>query len=200
MKLSRGNKNCTNHFLKRWVERVVGITTEKEINEHITKNRDQLIEHANKTFEYAQHIYKGQIGDNQTRNYHIKDNLIFVTNTTDDAFITIYEVDLGFTDELNTTVRKGLIKEIERLTADKEEAELQIIDEMDDIEHTITSLEEEIKILEEQQRNLKREKEFKIEELKQLKKKTLNVGLEIKKHVLTLVNSRAYKEDLQSMK
>lgn len=191
--------NCTNHFIKRWVERVSKITTEREINEYVIKNKERIVEHANETFKYAQHIYKGQIGDNITRNYYIKDNLVFVVNTTNDALITIYEVDLGFTEELNDTVRKGLIKEIEKLQAKKEEDEFNLLEEVDDLEHSISMLEDEIKILQEQVNNLEENKKFKKQELNQLKKTTLNTGLEIKKHVMTLVNSKEYKNDLQNI-
>lgn len=193
-------KNFTNHFFKRWVERVVGIKTEREINEYINKNREKIIEHANKTFEYAEFIYTGQIGDNVTRNYYIKDSLIFVTNISDDAFISILRVDLGFTDELNLLVTKELIKEIKRLSEEKEEINSEISEEIGMKEYEILATEDKIEILQEQINNLKKEKAFKEEEVKQIKRKSLNIGLELKKHTLTLVNSKDYKSDLQTMK
>lgn len=193
-------KNCTNHFLKRWVERIVEITTEREINEYISKNREQIIEHANKTFEYAEHVYTGQIGDNITRNYFIKDDIVFVANTTNDAFVTIYKVDLGFTEELNSTVRKGLMKEIRKLSEEKEEIELYTLEEAEKAEHEIATINEQIEILRKKIVNLQRTRDFKNEEVKQIKRRTLNIGLDIKKHVLTLVNSKDYKDDLQSIK
>lgn len=192
--------NCTNHFLKRWVERIVGITTEREINEYISQNRDQIIEHANKTFEFAEHIYTGQVGDNITRNYHIKDDIVFITNVTNDALITVYKVDLGFTEELNSTVRKGLIEEIRKLTEVKEDIELRVLEEIEAKEHEIGMLEDQIEILRAQIKNSQNTREFIKEEVKQMKRKSINVGLDIKKYALTLINSREYKEDLQSMK
>lgn len=193
-------KNCTNHFLKRWVERVVGITTEREVLSYIGKNKDTIVEHANKTFDLSELIYSGQIGDNITRNYYIKDDLVFVTNTTNDALVTIYKVDLGFTNELNTIVRKGLIDEIRKLTKEKEEIELHILEDIENKEHEVSMLKDKISIMTEQIDNLKKEKEFKKEEIKQLKKNSLNIGLDIKKHSLTLVNSRDYKEDILNIK
>ncbi|AYP68326.1 hypothetical protein PQE75_gp153 [Bacillus phage vB_BcoS-136] len=193
-------KNCTKHFLERWVERIVGITTEKERNTYITENREMIIEHANKTFEFSQFIYKGQIGDNVTRNYHIKDDIVFVTNTTDDAFITIYKVDLGFTEELNSTVRKGLITEIEKLRNEKEEIEFKILEEIEDKEHEVSSLQDQIKIMEEQLANLRKQKEFAEAEIKNVKSKSLNTGLELRKYTMMLVNSKEYKKDLTTMK
>lgn len=194
------NRNFTKHFVERWVERIVGIKTEKERNDYISTNREMIIEHANKTFEYGQFIYKGQIGDNVTRNYHIKDNLVFVTNTNDDAFITIYPVDLGFTDELNSTVRRGLIEEIKKLTAEKEEVEFQILLEVEDKEHQASAIDDNIKILEEQLANLRRQKTFVQEEVKNIRSKSLDTGLELRKYTLMLVNSKEYKKDLTTMK
>jgi len=193
-------KNCTNHFYQRWVERIVGITTEREIKEYITNNKEMISEHANKTFEFAEFIYKGQIGDNITRNYYIKDDIVFVANTTNDALITVYKVDLGFTEELNATVRRGLIQEIEKLSQEKEEIEFQMLVEVEEKEHQAQSLDESIKIMEEQLLNLKKQKEFVEQEVKNIKSKSLNVVLELKRYALMLVNSKEYKKDIQTLK
>lgn len=193
-------RNCTNHFNTRWVERVVGITTEKEIKEYITSNKEMISEHANKTFEHSQFIYKGQIGDNVTRNYHMKDDIVFITNTTDDAFITCYKVDLGFPSELNSTVRKGLIQEIHKLKDEKDEIEFKILMEVEDKEQEAINLAENIKIMEEQLNNLKKQKEFITQEVRSVKSRSLNAGLELKRYALMLVNSKDYKNDLLSMK
>lgn len=193
-------KNCTNHFNQRWVERIVEITTEREMNEYISSNRDMIKEHANKTFEFAEHIYTGQIGDNITRNYHIKDDIVFVTNTTNDALITVYKVDLGFTEELNATVRRGLIEEIHRLADEKDEIEFKMLEEVEQKEFEIEAMDEQIKIMQEQIDNLKKSKEFKEQEVKQVKKDSINVGLELKRYALMLVNSKEYKEDILNMK
>jgi hypothetical protein len=193
-------KNCTKHFLERWTERIVGVTTEKERNDYIVNNRQMISDHANKTFEYAEFIYTGQIGDNLVRNYYIEDDIIYVTNTTNDAFITVYKVDLGFTPELNITVRKGLIDEIKKLTSEKEDIELQVLMEIDDKKHKAEIISEEIKLMEMQVANLRKQKAFVDEEVKNLNSKSLNTGLELKRYTMMLVNSKEYKEDLRSTK
>lgn len=193
-------KNCTKHFFERWTERIIGITDEKTMREYIGQNQNMIAENANISFEYATFIFKGQIGDNVTRNYHIKDDMIFVTNTTDDAFITIYKVDLGFTEEINSHVRRGLITEIKRLELEKEDIELKVLFEVEAKEHSVVQMDDEIKILEQQLLNLKQQRDFAKEEVKQIKSKSLNTGLELKKFVLMLVNSKEYKKDLTTMK
>lgn len=191
-------KNLTNHFFKRWTERIVGITTEREKTDYINKNREQIIDHANKTFEHANFIWSGQIGDNTTKNFYIEDDIIFVTNTTNDALITVYKVDLGFTPELNVTVRKGLVDEIQKLTKEKEAIEYQIMEEVENKKHKSEQLADEIKIVEQQLANLKTQKKFVDEEVKNIGSKSLNTGLELKRFTMMLVNSKEYKEDLRS--
>lgn len=193
-------KNATKHFKERWAERIIGITDEKTMREYVTSNQNIITEHANTSFEYATFLFKGQIGDNLTRNYHIKDDMVFVTNTTDDAFITIYKVDLGFTDAINTQVRKGLIEEIKRLEAEKEDIELKVLFELENKQHQAEHLDAAIELAELQLVNMKRERDFVKEEVKHMKSKSLNTGLELKKYVLMLVNSKEYKKDLTNMK
>lgn len=193
-------KNCTKHFIERWVERIVEITTLNEMNDYIRDNKDLIIQHANKTLEFAQFLYRGQIGDNITRNYYIEDDIVFVLNTSNDAMITVYKVDLGFTPELNSTVRKGLIMEIVRLREEKENSDFKILEELEDKQHQVSKLDDEIKLVEQQLKNLKKQREFVDEEVKQIKNKSFNIGLELKKFTMMLVNSKEYKKDLLNMK
>lgn len=193
-------KNCTKHFLERWVERVLNITDEKTRNDYIRDNRDLLINAANKTFEHAEFIYKGQIGDNITRNYYIQNDIVFVVNTDDNAMITVYKVDLGFTDELNSTVRKGLMEEIAKLRVEKEEIEFEMLVEVEMKEQEIDNIDDELSILQARIKHLEEKKKFTRLEVNNIKSKSIDVGLGIRKHTLTLVNSKEYKKDLQSMK
>lgn len=190
--------NCTNHFLERWVERMVGIKEDKEKREYMSKNRDMIVQHANTMFENATFLLKGQIGDNTTKNYYIKDDTILISNTTDDALITIYKIDLGFTPELNVQVRKGLVQEIEKLNEQKQDIESHIKYEVEMKKHESSCLDDEAKILEEQLNNVRKRKKFLDEEVKMIENKSLNTGLEVKRYTLMLVNSQEYKEDLRS--
>lgn len=191
-------RNLTNHFTLRWVERIVGIDSEKETKDYISKNRDMISEHANETIGYADFLWHGQIGDNVSKNYYIKDDIVFVTNTGDDAMITVFKVDLGFTPELNATVRRGLIEEIKKLRIEKENIELKSLMEVDDKKHEASVIEEDIKLMEMQVANLRKQKSFIDEEVKNLSAKSLNTGLELKRYTQMLVNSKDYKNDLRS--
>lgn len=193
-------KNLTNHFYERWTQRIVGITTEREIKDYISKNKQMISDHANETIERAEFLWKGQIGDNVTRNYYIKDDTIFITNTTDDALITVYKIDFGFPEDVNKIARRRLTDEVQKLTLGKIELELQVMEQVDKAYHEADQLEEEIKLLKEQIDNLERQRVFKKDEAKMLQSKSLNTGLELKRFTMMLVNSQEYKEDLRSMR
>jgi cell division protein FtsB len=193
-------KNLTNHFNERWVQRIVGITTEREIKDYISKNKQMISEHANETIERAEFLWKGQIGDNVTRNYYIKDDIILITNTGDDALITVYKIDFGFPEDVNKMARRRLTDEVKKLTLSKIDLELQVMEQVDKAYHEADILEEQIKLLKEQIDNLEKQRAFKKDEAKMLQSKSLNTGLELKRYTMMLVNSQEYKEDLRSIR
>lgn len=189
--------NHTKHIMQRWVERIVGITEKLERDAYITNNVEQIKEHIDKTFNFSTFIYKGQIGDHITRHYYLKDDILFVSNTTNDALITVWKVDFGFTHELNLTVAKGLIREIHRLNNIKEEVEFQQLLEKEKLDDELAKIKEEEDILAKQLKILK-EKKFSVMEA--TKKLTSNVefaNLEIYKFTNQLLNSKEYREDLK---
>lgn len=192
-------KNVTNHFLERWTERIVGVKTDREKRDYINQNKNMIVEHANKTFEHAEFIYTGAIGSNVERNYFIEDDIIFVTNLSNDALITVYKIDLGFTPELNVTVRKGLMEEIKRLTSEHMEIELEASIEVDKKYEEADRMEDQIKIMKEQLVLMEKQRDFIKQEANMLKSKSLHTGLELKKFTIMLVNSKEYKDDLRSI-
>ncbi len=191
-------KNCTKHSIERWVERIVGIITERERDDYIRDNREQIKEHMNKTFEFSDFIYKGKVGDNTERNFYIKDDIIFVLNVTDDAIITVYKVDFNFTKELNLNVAKGLLKEITKLLEEKEMKDSETYSHVEVLIEDNKKIEEQIKILEMQLKILKDNKKANDEYIKNYNSNTKYIDLEIQKYVNNLVNSKEYREDIKA--
>jgi hypothetical protein len=192
-------KNLTKHFYQRWAERILEITDKETRQKYINENLEQIKEHANKTFEYAEFIFRGQIGDNITRNYYVKDDIVFVMNTTADATVTVYKTDFGFPSEINSQVRKGLIETIKKLTLELEEVEFGILEEVESEQERIRKMEDVIKLEELKIKNMKDELKFKKEALKQTKKKDSNLRIEIEKYTGMIVNSKEYREDLKNI-
>lgn len=189
--------NCTKHSLQRWVERVVGIETKVERDAYVTQMQEQLKEDMNRTFEYATFIYKGQIGDNITRNYYIKDEIIIVTDTINSAIITVYKIDFGFTSDLNLVVSKRLVEEIHKLTAEKEEVEFQQELQREELENQFSKLAEEEEILKKQLKLISEKKVSVNNSAKELSKAVEFADLEIKKYTNQLINSKDYREDIK---
>lgn len=192
-------KNCTRHSIQRWVERVVGIKSVNERDDYIRNNNELIKEHMNKTLSFSEFIYKGQIGDNITRNYYIHHDIIFCLNTTDDAIITIYKIDFGFTPEINLQVAKGLIKEIHALVSEKDKLDLEALTELEGMQHESELLAEQENILKEQLKILQEKRKFIDESIKSIESKSKIVELDIKKYTNHLVNSKDYKDDLKYM-
>lgn len=190
-------KNCTKHAIERWVERIVGITTKLEKEEYIKNNLEQIKEHINKTFSYSEFIYKGQIGDNITRNFYIKDDIVLVLNTTNDAVITVYKVDFGFTKEINLSVAKQLLVEITKLIQEKEKIEEEMTVEIEGLQNENELLNTQISILEKQLEELKLRKKSTEDYIKSKKASSNVIDLEIKKFINNLVNSKEYREDVK---
>ena len=191
--------NVTKHALQRWAERILKIDS-KELNLYINSNREILIENINETFSYSEFIYKGQLGkDNITRHYYIQNDIVFITNTENNAIITVYKVDLGFTEELNSQVRKGLIEEVRKLQLEKDELDFQSLSEAESKKHEVVTIDDQLHILEKQIAELKAQKQIVNNELKMINSKSSYVTQELSKFVLMLVNSIDYKNDIQTI-
>lgn len=191
--------NITKHALERWCERILGLD-KSEVALYITTNREQLVEHINETFSYSEFIYKGQLGtDNITRHYYIQNNNVFITNTDDNAIITIYKVDLGFTDNINTMLRKEMMKEVAKLQEEKYNIDMEVLEEIDKTKFELQDIDDNIVILERQLAELKQQKKMKSEHIKSINSKSNYVNQELSKYVLKLVNSKEYKDDLNNM-
>lgn len=190
--------NLTKHFYKRWVERIVGIKTEKEVNTYIQKNRDQIYEHANKTFEYADFVWQGQIRDNQTKMFYIKDDTILVANTQGDTLVTVYKIDFGFPRETNQMVRKDLVQKIGELREKKEQEEADKQEGLDLAKQEVDKLSMVINNTQEQLDNYKKQKKFAEDNVKNIRDDYLSCALEMKRYAITLIDSQSYKEDVES--
>ena len=197
--MEKSKLNVTKHTLQRWAERILKIDND-EVNLYINSNRDMLVENINETFSYSEFIYKGQLGkDNITRHYYIQNDIVFITNTENNAIITVYKVDLGFTDELNSQVRKGLIEEVRKLQIEKDELDFQSLSESELKKHEVVTIDDQIHILEKQIAELKAQKQIVNNELKMINSKSSYVTQELSKFVLMLVNSIDYKNDIQTI-
>ncbi|ATG86409.1 hypothetical protein LpeD_177 [Lactobacillus phage LpeD] len=109
------------HAKSRWVERMNGITEDKEIKRYLVDNSDKVVKDIKKSFENANFIFRGQLGKNHTTSdYYLLNDLVFVFEK--DTIITLFKVDFGIEyEDLNETIKRSLITALQRAVADQQE-------------------------------------------------------------------------------
>ena len=158
----------TKHACRRYVERIKGISDQRERDAYISENQTILYEHINKMFDHSEFIYRGQIGgDKTTKDFYIHQDICFVVSN-DSRIITIFKIIFSFTEELNPVIREELIKKIKELKikieeeTEKTQEERWGIDvEIDQNSKRIKELYLEIDILKSKNKMLEEEKSMK---------------------------------------
>ena len=109
------------HAKSRWVERMNGITDDKEIRQYLVSNSDKVVKDIKKSFENADFVYRGQLGKNHTTSdYYLLNDLVFVSEK--ETIITLFKVDFGIEyEDLNETIKRSLITALQRAVADQQE-------------------------------------------------------------------------------
>lgn len=190
--------NVTNHFLQRYVQRVLKISNDKtEISRYINDNKERITEDCLKMREYAEKIWKGQLGDNITRNYYLRDNWILVSNTDDSALVTIYEVDFGFPTHTNRKIIDDLIEQLHTFEDKLLEVSYGIEDFVQKTNLEIEAIDAEMKTLEDRMVYIRNAKKMKQEEIKLKYTETNAVNNKINEIANKICNSIEYKKDIQ---
>lgn len=189
--------NVSEHCKERYVERIKGFTDKMEIRQYLVDNGDRIVDYILKMFGYATFIFKGQInGDKSSRNFYVKDDTVFVTDTADSCVITLYKVDFGFPEDTTKTVIKDLMAELEIIN-EKMVAEKATIDDfIVNKQYEIETIDAEMKNLMAQYDLLKSKKQFAADEIanRSTDYQLLNKKAE---HYATLIcNSMAFRNDV----
>jgi hypothetical protein len=188
--------NITKHARKRYTERIKGITTKDEVAYYMNNNEQIITESILKMFEHSTRTWRGQLGDNVTRNYYLASDIVLVTNTDDSAIVTLYKVDFGFPAETNHKVVNDLIEKIRVLEEYNEEELGKAMEDEKKLEFEVYHDNLELEILQKQIEDVKNRIKAKQEMIKVHKNKTSSIENEIKKYALMLCNSIDYKVDL----
>ena len=186
--------NLTKHFQERWAERIVGVPR-TEAKTYVNENQERIALHAAKMMEHASWLYKGAINANPVCNYYLKDDTVIVVNEGNDALVTVYKVDLGFTPELNQTVRKGLVEEIDSLQEKYMDLSVGVEDRLAVKRLEIETLQEKIALMSQEIKDAELSIRFKEEGMKEEQRELRVLENQIKRHTMTLVNSLDYQKD-----
>ena len=109
------------HAKSRWVERMNGITDDKEIKRYLVDNSDKVVKDIKKSFENSTFVYRGQLGKNHTTSdYYLLNDLVFVEEKM--TIITLFKVDFGIEyEDLNETIKRSLITALQRAVANQQD-------------------------------------------------------------------------------
>lgn len=150
-----GKLTASNHFIERYKERV-------DNSDEVSKlYLEELFEDSD--YEY---LCFAEYVDKKMYNYVLckidNRNFVVIVNEAFQSLITIFEVDFGFSKEVNDFITDKTIEEgrIIALEASKVEAEIadskvKIESEIYNTEYRIDSLKRELKILEDKHKSLK---------------------------------------------
>lgn len=108
--------------------------------------KDEII----KLFEESIFLIQGIFDkDNKTSNFYVnvKEKIIFVVDSSKNIIVTLYKVDYGFGDKVNTITMNELLKEIEKFKKDKEKYQNKEGKHIGLKKMALVTLDEEIKML-----------------------------------------------------
>ena len=71
--------DVTKHCKRRYIERIMNETNDNEINITLSTQDERLTEHIQTLFSRSELIYQGAIGDNVTRKFWLKDDIVLIT-------------------------------------------------------------------------------------------------------------------------
>lgn len=188
--------NVKNHFFERYCERILLMEDKNEIKQYIVQNKDRLTKDCQAMFEHSEYIYSGQLWDNITRNYYIRDNIILVVDTTKTALITLFRCDFGFGDKSNKAIVDNLKEEIRNKQDVLSEEEEEIKTFIENKEHDLSLIEKQMRLLDEQKLLMVQRRDMIKKEIDSQKMKKNIIQKDIDKLALTLCSSMDYKKEL----
>lgn len=109
------------HAKSRWVERMNGITDDKEIKRYLVNNSNKVTKDILTSFDNADFVFRGQLGKNHTTSdYYMLNNLVFVFEK--DTIITLFKCDFGLPySDLNETIKRSLISALQRAVEEQQD-------------------------------------------------------------------------------
>ncbi|AYH92061.1 hypothetical protein HOU39_gp169 [Lactobacillus phage Iacchus] len=132
------------HAKSRWVERMNGITDDREIKRYLVSNSDKVTKDILTSFDNADFVFRGQLGKgHSTSDYYMLNDLVFVFEKG--TIITLFKVDFGIEyEDLNETIKRSLITALQRAVDDQQEVKSKSGVETKRIKNDISQVNSEI--------------------------------------------------------
>lgn len=187
--------NIKKHFYERFVERVIGITDKVDIMRYTNEHRDKLTSDINKMFEHAVFVYRGQIGNNMTMNFYMRDHMIMIADSQNTALITIYKCDYGFPEATNRKIAKDMFERSQELLEELNKAGEDIKEYVEQRELEASNIATQIRALDEQIKILRQQKEAVEADISARKGSVSYLHKELDKCATLLCNSIEYRKE-----
>ncbi|WP_124118493.1 hypothetical protein [Paenibacillus xylanexedens] len=191
-------KNVKNHAKQRYCERILGITDSNEWKRYLAQNDEMVCNHINKMVDNSLFIYRGQIGDNTTKVFRMADNIVLVMDSQETCVITLFKCYFDFGDDMDRQIIKHELLRLDELHNGLKNIDAEIQDFVEQVTVTSTTLDMQIKAMEEQLRLLKAQKTSADEAIKGKRAGREFTVKEIEKIAVRLCNSLEYRRDLQA--
>jgi len=135
----------TEHIMKRYAERIAGLTDQGDILEYVVQNKQKIESDLLKMLEFATCVYEGQGKTSEKVCVYVSGSWMFIIAAKDHTVITLFKKDLGIDDErFNKSYMARVVAKLEKLKATAEEADGAIVIEADRLAEKVTANEDRI--------------------------------------------------------
>lgn len=191
--------NIRNHCKERYAERILGID-KNESSKYAVQHDKEISEKLHELYSKSTYFWTGKVNDNPVSSFFINGDIVIVTDEQKSCLITLYKIDFGFPAATNKTVVKDLVKEIGKLNKEKDKQVNKISPLIEQKRFEINRMENEIELLKEKIAILEKQKRIEEEQLSSMSSNTELIDKDIKMFALRLVDSLAFKIDMQNMR
>lgn len=122
--LSTNSINVSYHCKLRWLQRQRDIDQDS-LASYLTLNDNKITSDIKDSFSHADKVYRGQINDNRTVSYYLRQDNVFIFDSESNTIVTYYKVSYGMPYDLDTRLRDSLVKALDRSKKDSDKVKTQ---------------------------------------------------------------------------
>lgn len=117
----------TSHAIRRYTERIMGKSSELEINKFIATNEEKIKSDIRNMMDHAEFLYYGKVGgkDNTPVNVFLSGTWVLLLDVQKEVVITLYKINFNVGEEFNKEfvgrVKTKIKEDQEKLSHIKEE-------------------------------------------------------------------------------
>ena len=117
----------TSHAIRRYTERIMGKSSELEINKFIATNEEKIKSDIRNMMDHAEFLYYGKVGgkDNTPVNVFLSGTWVLLLDVQKEVIITLYKINFNVGEEFNKEfvgrVKTKIKEDQEKLSHIKEE-------------------------------------------------------------------------------